>query len=242
MRRLNAGHALRAYSKLRWAAQSVRSASRQPTRWFNPASSAPQTPTGSPQLSVGRGCENERVSNTDDKPSDVRIRRAPKFPTFLILGGGVGAIVSFVLTALFPVDPSVGFGALFGYFALYGVTGGVLVGALIAIILDRRSLKHVSTASVVVETTVRPDGPFGDQVPRAESYAADDDSATDRDAASASNGASASDAAPGRRAASASDGVPGSTAAPASNASRTAPRTGDPSDENGNPGSTQTPR
>jgi hypothetical protein len=115
------------------------------------------------------------VSNTDNKPSDVRIRRAPKFPTFLILGGGVGAIVSFVLTALFPVDPSVGFGALFGYFALYGVTGGVLIGALIAIILDRRSLRNVATASVVVETTVRPDEPFGDEAPRTETYAADDD-------------------------------------------------------------------
>jgi hypothetical protein len=116
------------------------------------------------------------VSNTDDKQSDVRIRRAPKFSTFLILGGGVGAIVSFVLTALFPVDPSVGFGALFGYFALYGVTGGVLIGAVIAIILDRQSLKHVSTASVVVERTERPEQTF-----------ADDNLTADRDAAPASD-------------------------------------------------------
>jgi hypothetical protein len=108
------------------------------------------------------------VSNTDDNPSDVRdtssdvrIRRAPKFPTFLILGGGVGAIVSFILTALFPVDPSVGFGALFGYFALYGVTAGVLIGALIAIVLDRRSLKRVSTVAATVETTVRAEDPAG---------------------------------------------------------------------------------
>ena len=106
------------------------------------------------------------MSNTDDQPSDVRdtssdvrIRRAPKFPTFLILGGGVGAIVSFILTAQFPVDPAVGFGALFGYFALYGVTAGVLIGALIAIVLDRRSLKHVSTVAVTVETTVRAEDP-----------------------------------------------------------------------------------
>jgi hypothetical protein len=195
------------------------------------------------------------VSNTDDKPSDVRIRRAPKFPTFLILGGGVGAIVSFVLTALFPVDPSVGFGALFGYFALYGVTGGVLIGALIAIILDRRSLRNVATASVVVETTVRPDEPFGDEAPRTETYAADDDLTADRDVASASDGASASDPAPGSSAASASGGVPGSRAASASDAVRTsdaprssdashtrdAPRTGAPSDDS-TPGSAQTPR
>ena len=68
---------------------------------------------------------------------DVTVRRAPKFPAFIIVGGGVGAIVTLILTSLYPADPSVGFGALFAYFALYGVTGGIVLGALLAIILDR---------------------------------------------------------------------------------------------------------
>jgi hypothetical protein len=124
------------------------------------------------------------VSNTDDKPSDVRIRRAPKIPTFLILGGGLGAIVSFILTALFPVDPAVGFGALFGYFALYGVTGGVLLGAIVAIVLDRRSLKRVSTAQVVVESTVRPDEYNNDEAGSVDDAArSDENSATTADPA-----------------------------------------------------------
>lgn len=87
--------------------------------------------------------------------AEVRIRRAPRYSIFLILGGGLGAIVTFVLTALFPVDPAVGFGALFGYFAIYGVPAGVLVGAFVAIVLDRVSSRR--SKSVVVEhTTVDP--------------------------------------------------------------------------------------
>lgn len=96
------------------------------------------------------------MSTPSDKQNEVRIRRAPKIPTFLILGGGIGAIATFILTALFPVDPKVGFGALFGYFALYGVTAGVLLGAIVAIILDRRSIKRARTAEAVVETTEAP--------------------------------------------------------------------------------------
>jgi hypothetical protein len=108
-----------------------------------------------------RECENRGVSTSNDprqsRTSDVRIRRAPKFPVFLIMGGGLGAVVTFILTAIYPVDPNVGFGALFGYFALYGVTGGVLLGALVAIILDRRADRRSTAATVVVERTEVPD-------------------------------------------------------------------------------------
>jgi hypothetical protein len=83
--------------------------------------------------------------------TEARIRRAPKYPAFIIVGGGIGAIVTFILTASFPVDPKVGFGALFGYFALYGVTAGVLVGAVLALILDRRGSRRSRPATVVTE-------------------------------------------------------------------------------------------
>ena len=85
--------------------------------------------------------------------TEVRIRRAPKYPAFIIVGGGIGAIITFVLTASFPVDPKVGFAALFGYFALYGVTGGVLVGALLALLFDRVLLRRSRPATVVTELT-----------------------------------------------------------------------------------------
>jgi hypothetical protein len=88
---------------------------------------------------------------------EVRIRRAPKLSAFMIVGGGLGAIVTFVLTNLFPVDPQVGFAALFGYFALYGVTAGVLVGALIALVIDRVGLSRARSVTVERETIVTPE-------------------------------------------------------------------------------------
>ncbi len=69
----------------------------------------------------------------------VSIRRAPKYPVFIILGAGLGAVVAFILTALFPIDAAVGFGALFGYLALYGIPIGAVVGAVVAIVIDRVS-------------------------------------------------------------------------------------------------------
>ena len=72
-------------------------------------------------------------STVDDR---VTVRRAPKYPRFIILGAGLGAIVTFILTNLFQVDPLVGFGPLFGYFLLFGVPAGAALGGIIAIVLD----------------------------------------------------------------------------------------------------------
>jgi hypothetical protein len=99
---------------------------------------------------------NDAALDSFSEEAELTIRRAPKIPAFLIVGGGLGAIVTFVLTALFPVDPLVGFAALFGYFALFGVTGGVLLGALVALILDRIATRRARTARVMRETIETP--------------------------------------------------------------------------------------
>ena len=96
---------------------------------------------------------------TDEQPvtvsqDDVRIRRVPKYATFIILGGAVGAIVTLVLTMSQPADPNVGYGALFGYFLLFGVPAGVLLGALLALLLDvigRRRARTVTAEHTVVD-------------------------------------------------------------------------------------------
>ena len=84
-------------------------------------------------------------NNSTDR---VTVRRAPRIPAFIGLGAVVGALVTLILTSLFPVDPAVGFGALFAYFALYGVTGGVVLGALVGIILDRVSTRRAKSVEV----------------------------------------------------------------------------------------------
>jgi hypothetical protein len=87
--------------------------------------------------------------------ANVRIRRAPKIPVFLVLGGVLGAVVTLIVTALFPADPSVGFAALYGYFVLYGIPIGVVVGALVAFAFDRASERRAANVSAEL-TTVDP--------------------------------------------------------------------------------------
>ncbi len=97
------------------------------------------------------------MSSPDDRETHVRIRRAPKFSVFVILGAVVGIFVSLVLTASFPIDPSVGFGATFGYFAIYGFVGGILLGSIVALIFDRVLSRGAKTVPVTVDRLQVPD-------------------------------------------------------------------------------------
>ena len=83
---------------------------------------------------------------------EMTVRRAPKISAFIFVGAALGVIVTLVLTSLFPVDPAVGFGALFAYFALYGITGGVILGAVVGIIVDRVSSRRAKTVTVEITT------------------------------------------------------------------------------------------
>ena len=92
------------------------------------------------------------VTSTDE----VRVRRAPKYPAFIIVGGGLGAIATFVLTNLYPADPQVGFWSLFGYFAIFGITAGVVLGAVLALILDRVGSRRARVAQAEHTTVEAP--------------------------------------------------------------------------------------
>jgi hypothetical protein len=75
-----------------------------------------------------------------DTLTEVRVRRAPRLPVFLVLGAILGAVVTLIITSTVGhVDPKVGFGATYGYFCVFGVPAGIVVGALIGLVLDRRS-------------------------------------------------------------------------------------------------------
>jgi hypothetical protein len=97
------------------------------------------------------------VKNGDDQATSVRIRRAPKFSVFLVLGALVGVLASLVLTASFPIDPKVGFGPTFGYFAIYGFVGGILLGSVVALIFDRVLSRRSKIVSVTVDRLQVPD-------------------------------------------------------------------------------------
>jgi cell division septal protein FtsQ len=96
---------------------------------------------------------------SEPKPPEqrVRIRRAPKFSVFLVLGALVGILVSLILTASFPIDPTVGFGPTFGYFAIYGFVAGLLLGSIVALIFDRVLSRKARTVPVTVDRLQVPD-------------------------------------------------------------------------------------
>ncbi|WBU37381.1 hypothetical protein [Homoserinibacter sp. YIM 151385] len=82
----------------------------------------------------------------------VSIRRAPKLGVFIVFGALAGLLATLFVTGLYPADPRVGFAALFGYFALYGVPAGILLGAVIGLVVDAVSRRRAKT--VVVEREV----------------------------------------------------------------------------------------
>lgn len=78
--------------------------------------------------------------------SALVVRRSPKYVNFMIVGAVAGALLALVLTLAFPANPEFGPAQVFGFLLLGGVTAGVAVSCLVAIILDRfigRSATHV---------------------------------------------------------------------------------------------------
>ncbi|HKT56734.1 MAG TPA: potassium transporter Trk [Microbacterium sp.] len=83
----------------------------------------------------------------------ARVRRAPKVIVFLVLGAAVGVFVAMILTFAFSADTSAVTGVtysastVFGFLAIICGAVGLLLGGLVAVILDRRSSRrsHIVT-------------------------------------------------------------------------------------------------
>ncbi len=95
---------------------------------------------------------------SDPERSEVRLRRAPKLGVFLLVGAAIGAIVTLILTSLFPADPAIGFAATFGYFLLFGAPAGAALGALVGLVIDRISIARARTVTVEREVVEGDDG------------------------------------------------------------------------------------
>ncbi|PZE65358.1 MULTISPECIES: hypothetical protein [unclassified Curtobacterium] len=83
-------------------------------------------------------------------PDQVTIRRAPRFSVFILGGAVLGFLVTVLVVALtMGIDrgdqqETTGFAGLVGYFSLYGVSIGMLVGAVVAVVLDRVSTRRAA--------------------------------------------------------------------------------------------------
>ncbi|MFC0680470.1 hypothetical protein ACFFGH_21775 [Lysobacter korlensis] len=99
---------------------------------------------------------------TDDGGADrdeVRVRRTPKYPAFLTIGGGIGAIVAFTLTATREVDPEVGFLQMFLFLALFGITIGMLLAGITALIFERVYARRTTTVTAERSEITAPSHP-----------------------------------------------------------------------------------
>lgn len=76
----------------------------------------------------------------EHSPPLRRVRRAPKFPQFMIVGGIIGLVVG-VIAGMQGESGDYSGAAAVGLFAFFFAGVGVLVAAGIAIFLDRRSLR-----------------------------------------------------------------------------------------------------
>ena len=92
-------------------------------------------------------------------PERLMMRRAPRARSFVLLGIGVGVVAVLAVASLFPPDPSLGAGLVSGYFLLWGVTVGLVVGLLTWLVADRRSKRRAK------EVIAQRFGPDNDDVP-----------------------------------------------------------------------------
>lgn len=88
---------------------------------------------------------------------EVTVRRAPKYVPFLILGALVGVAAAAVAAYAVPANPSFDAGAAFGFFMVWFAGGGAILGAILALILDRRSIKRQQRAVVEAVPDSEPD-------------------------------------------------------------------------------------
>lgn len=101
---------------------------------------------------AGKGEAGEPQPVVVHEQQDVVIRRAPKFSVFIILGIIVGVVIAGILTFGFPeVEGKTNWNQVFGFLFLPGIAIGAALGAVVALILDRRSRAKKRTGHAVAE-------------------------------------------------------------------------------------------
>jgi hypothetical protein len=124
----------------------------------------------------------------------ITVRRAPKYVPFLVLGGVLGVIAAAVVSFTAPAPADYTQESVFGYFMVLFAAGGVLVGAMAALVLDRISLRRAERA--VVEEV---DDEQADEAPAEQAPGADRTGEETHDGGDSPSSADGTDAAGGER-------------------------------------------
>ena len=88
------------------------------------------------------------AAKTPVERRELTVRRAPKYVPFLIAGAVAGAIVAAILTLMSPGVEKYTAGSIFGFFAVLLMVPGIGLGAVVALVIDRRSVRRAGTAVV----------------------------------------------------------------------------------------------
>jgi hypothetical protein len=67
-----------------------------------------------------------------------KVRKTPKFTAFLLTGALAGLLIGFFLSVIGPVDVGYDGSAALGFLGFIGAGLGMLVGGIIAVLLDKR--------------------------------------------------------------------------------------------------------
>ena len=89
--------------------------------------------------------------------ANVTVRRAPKYVPFLVVGALLGVAAAAVVAYGVPGDATFDPGAVFGFFLVMFAAGGAILGAALALLLDRRSVKRQQRAVVEAVPDSEPD-------------------------------------------------------------------------------------
>ncbi len=85
------------------------------------------------------------VEVVGSETSTVTVRRAPRYYRFMMVGLGVGLVITVVLVLSFPTQSDYSALQVIGFVGLFIVAICVGLGALVAIALDRASRKRART-------------------------------------------------------------------------------------------------
>lgn len=98
---------------------------------------------------------------TSTTVTEGRVRRVPRYGVFLVLGGALGVLIAAILTLAFdgiaePSEIGVTYSQsqVFGFLMLYCAAGGVMLGAIVALILDKTIGRRTHTVTVQTEKVI----------------------------------------------------------------------------------------
>jgi hypothetical protein len=83
----------------------------------------------------------------------VTVRRAPRYPAFILAGVAAGVLVALVLTFAFPENADYDRGQVFGFLLLWAGAIGAAVGGVVALLVDRALEKRRREAVAEHEAT-----------------------------------------------------------------------------------------